>query len=383
MSKDYYSVLGVAKGASDEEIKKAYRKLAMQYHPDKNQGDKAAEAKFKEINDAYQVLGDAEKKRKYDAYGSAAFEQGAGGGGGYSTSDFDFGDIFGSFFGQGGGRQGRRGTNPFEDFAGGGPSTQSSHEGDDLRYNIEITLKEAYSGLEKTISYNTVIKCKDCNGAGGSDIKNCTKCGGKGQSTTRNGFFILQTTCDACGGSGKKITNVCKTCSGHGAINGKREVTVNIHKGIADGERIKVAGYGEFGGGVNGGYGDLYVFVKVKEDDFFTRDGSSLHCKIPIKFTTAILGGEVVVPLISGGSVSIKIPEGSQNGTKLRVSGKGMPSRNSLYGDMFVELNIETPINLSDKHKNMIKEIDSEITLMQSSPKTSSFVDKIKKMFGS
>jgi len=374
---DYYSVLGVSKGASSEEIKKAYRKLAMQYHPDKNPNDKAAEAKFKEINDAYQVLGDEAKKQKYDQYGHSAYTGSGGGhsqGGGGGGFDFDFNDIFGSFFGgsnTGGSR--RRSSNPFE------TQQESSHDGDDLRYNLEITLKDAFDGLKKTISYTSIIKCGDCNGLGGKDVKTCQHCNGSGRTRVQKGFFIVEQTCFHCGGTGKKIQNVCKTCSGSGAIKGKRDVEVNIPRGVENESRIKMPGYGEYPGG-GGKYGDLYVVVQIKPHDFFVREGANLFCKVPVKFTTSILGGEIIVPTIAGASVAVKVPEGSQQGQRLKLAGKGMPSRNGLFGDMIIELNIEMPTNLSKDQKDILQKLDGDIG-QNSNPKVKIFADKIKSMF--
>jgi molecular chaperone DnaJ len=373
---DYYQILGVEKTANADEIKKAYRKLAMQYHPDKNPGDKAAEAKFKEINDAYQVLGDEEKKQKYDSYGHSAYTQSGGGGysSGFDGAGFDFNDIFSSFFGSSGGRAGR---NPFESDDDGHSS--ASNQGQHLRYNLEITLKEAYDGLKKTISFSSNIKCGDCNGVGGKDVKTCNVCRGHGKTRVQKGMFVIEQTCSVCNGRGVKIQNQCKTCYGSGKTKSKREVEINIPRGIESDTQIRVAEYGEYPGG-GGRYGDLYVVVKVRSDDFFTRDGKNLNCKIPIKFTTAILGGEVLIPTISGESVMLKIPEGTQNATKLKISNKGMPSKNSLYGDMIVEIHVETAINLTKDQKDILKKLDEEIS-SSSTPKYKTFSEKIKSMF--
>ena len=374
MSKDYYQVLGVNKSSSAEDIKKAYRKLAMQYHPDRNQGNAEAEKKFKEVNDAYQVLGDDEKRKKYDAYGHSDFTQGgfggAGGGAGFGSGGFDFSDIFDSFFG---GSGGRRGGNPFES------SGSSQAEGSDLRYNLEITLQEAFFGVKKTISFETMLKCDDCGGQGGKDISTCNQCGGRGVSRVQRGMFIMEQPCNGCQGTGRKAKNPCKSCSSRGSKKGKKTIEAEIPKGIENEAQIRYSGHGEYPG-FGGRAGDLYIFVKIKEHDFFVRQGKDLYCKIPLKFTTAILGGEVVVPTIDGKSIAVKVPEGSQNQTKLRVSGKGMPSKNGLYGDMYAELSAEVPVNLSAKHKAMIAEIDAEIEL-SSSPKAKNFMDKIKQMF--
>jgi len=368
MSKDYYAVLGVAKSASAEDIKKAYRKLAMQYHPDRNAGNVEAEKKFKEINDAYQILGDDEKRKKYDTYGDSDFN----GGGGSNAGGFDFSDIFDSFFG-GSGQGQKRGRNPFE------TQSEQTHEGSDLRYNLEVTLEEAYTGIKKTISFETMVKCIDCSGQGGKDVSTCNQCGGRGTTRVQRGMFIMEQACSSCSGLGRKAKNPCKTCNSRGCKKEKKNLEIEVPKGIESESQIRYQGHGEHPG-LGGRAGDLYIFVKIKLHDFFVRKERDLYCKIPIKFTTAILGGEFVVPTIAGQSIAIKVPEGSQNQTKLRVSSKGMPGKNGLYGDMYVELGVEIPVNLSKKHKDMIEEMDKDIELT-SNPKTQSFMDKIKNMF--
>lgn len=359
---DYYDILGVNKNSTQDEIKKAYRKKAMEYHPDRNPGNKEAEAKFKEAAEAYDVLQDADKKAAYDRFGHSAFGGGMGGAGanpfgagfgGFKASNFnDFADIFSAFgdiFGDFGSR-------------GGSHRKSAAMDGSDLRYNITISLEEVYSGKTANIDFTAPVQCPDCNGSGaakGSTVETCPDCGGTGSVRRQQGFFIVENTCRRCGGTGEIIKNPCATCRGAGKINKKRELSVKIPPGIQDGNRVRLPGEGEAGtrGGRNG---DLYVFVNVSPHKFFTRQGNDLLCKVPILVTTAMLGGEIEVKLIDGGFATIKIPEGTQSGNKLRLRGKGMPILNSggRFGDLIVEVEVEVPKNLSPEDRKIVSDLD-------------------------
>jgi molecular chaperone DnaJ len=370
MSKlDYYVVLGVTKGASDAEIKKAYRKKAMDHHPDRNKGDDAAEAKFKEVSEAYDVLKDPDKKAAYDRYGHAAFEGGRGPGGqagfgGFGGSAFSdvFDDLFGEFTGRGGRGGGHR------------PS-----RGSDLRYNLSVTLEEAYSGKQETISVNASINCESCSGTGaqgGTEPQSCPTCSGIGKVRAQQGFFTVERTCPTCNGRGSIITNPCKTCSGSGRQHRERSLSVNIPAGVETGTRIRLAGEGE--AGMRGGpSGDLYIFIDVEEHAIFDREGQNIYCRIPVSMASAALGGEIEVPTIDGGKSRVKIPAGSQSGTQMRLKGKGMPGlRSSAKGDLFLEISVETPVNLSAKQKELLKEFDS--LGKDNNPESHNFFGKVK-----
>ncbi|MEY3197089.1 MAG: DnaJ [Pseudomonadota bacterium] len=374
MSKrDYYEILGVKKGASDEEIKKAYRKLAMEHHPDRNPGNDEAEKKFKEASEAYEVLKDPQKKAAYDQFGHNAFAQGGGRGhpGGFSSSG-DFHDIFGDFF---------------SDFMGGGRSShQSKTRGSDLKYDITITLEEAFSGTDKKISFSTMVGCSPCSGSGSadgsSDSNVCSTCHGRGAVRMQQGFFTLEQTCYSCQGQGKVIKNPCVKCSGQGRINEKKTLQVNVPAGIENGNRIRLAGEGE--AGLRGGTtGDLYIFVTITPHSVFKVDGHDLHCRLPIGFITAILGGEVNVPTIDGGMIKLKIPTGTQSGDKFKVREKGMSKvRSSHRGDMYVHAFVEIPKSLTKKQKELLEDLKKEFGEEDtSSSDQKGFFEKMKNLW--
>ncbi len=371
--RDYYDVLGVTKGASAEEIKKAYRQKAKELHPDRNQDNPDAEAKFKEANEAYEVLKDADKKAAYDRFGHAAFEGGMGGGGGsrggaYAGGDFAsafsdvFDDLFGDFMGRGG--------------AGG---RQRATRGSDLRYNLRISLEEAYKGLQKTIKVPTSVTCEVCHGSGseaGAEPTTCPTCSGMGKVRAQQGFFTVERTCPTCGGLGQIIKNPCKACAGAGRVQKDRSLSVNIPQGVETGTRIRLAGEGE--AGLRGGpTGDLYIFIEVADHPIFQRDGANLFCRVPVSMAEAALGGEIEVPTIDGGRSRVKVPEGSQSGKQMRLRGKGMPAlRGGAWGDMFIELAVETPVNLTARQKEILREFDrlSE----ENNPESKNFFSKVK-----
>ncbi|PPR79739.1 MAG: Chaperone protein DnaJ [Alphaproteobacteria bacterium MarineAlpha2_Bin1] len=372
MSKsDYYELLGVSRDSSDAEIKKAYRKKAMQYHPDKNPNNPSAEAKFKELSEAYDVLRDENKRSAYDRYGHAAFEQGMGQSpGGNSAFDFasSFSDIFGDIFG---------------DFMGGGQ--QSSGRGADLRYNMEVTLEEAYKGKKATIKIPTSVGCSSCNGTGSegkSSPQACRMCNGAGKVRAQQGFFTIERTCPQCQGAGYQITNPCKKCSGNGRLRKDKALSVSIPAGIESGVRIRLSGEGE--AGMRGGPpGDLYIFVSVKQHNLFQREGPHLFCKVPISITTAALGGNVEVPTLEGKRGKISIPAGTQSGKQFRLRGKGMPALkgHNLGGDLHIETHVETPVNLSKKQKDLLKEFENEGKGSSQNPQSEGFFSKAKELW--
>lgn len=352
---DYYELLGVAKDASDADIKKAYRKKAVQFHPDKHQGDKGMEEKFKEVSEAYEVLKDADKRAAYDRYGHAAFESGGGGGrGGFRGGHVDPFDMFREVFGGGGG-------GGFGDIFGGGGSTRGGAQGgSDLRYDLQITLVEAYQGTEKEISYRTAAACDKCNGDGaepGSKITTCPTCGGAGRVISSRGFFQMQQTCPTCGGAGRKAERSCSQCQGEGRVMKDKKVRLRIPAGVETGQKLRSAGNGE--AGVMGGpAGDLYVVIHVAEHDIFQRENEHLYCDIPIKFTLASLGGTIEVPTLSNesGLVSLKIPEGTQDGTRFKLRSRGMPRlRGGGCGDQFVKVHIEVPKKLTREQREHLE----------------------------
>lgn len=380
MSKrDYYDILGVSKNASADEVKKAYRKSAMKYHPDRNPNNKEAESKFKEASEAYEVLKDEQKKSAYDQYGHDAFSQGGGGGqqGGQGFDGFDFNDIFSNFsdiFGEGGGgRQGRR--------------RSSAVRGSDVRYNLEISLEEAYRGVAEKISFTIPTSCEPCKGSGaksGEKPQDCGTCGGSGKVRAQQGFFIVERACTSCGGVGQIIKNPCKTCHGEGRSNKSKNLSVKIPAGVEDGNRIRLSGEGE-AGQRGGPSGDLYVYITIRKNKFFTRKSDDIHFEIPLKFTTAALGGSIEIPTIDGAKANLKIPEGSQSGDQFRLKSKGMSviSSGGRRGDMYVKINIETPIKLSSEERDLLKKLD---VLMQgksskSNPKSDSFFKKVGDLF--
>ena len=369
--RDFYDVLGVNKNASPEELKSAYRKLAVKHHPDKNPGDKAAEEKFKEAGEAYGILSDQEKKQNYDNFGHAAFEGGGGrssGGFGGGFGGTDFSDIFEDFFGDfgGGGRsRGRRSTN---------------NRGSDLRYDLSISLEEAYEGKKQDIKFSTTEKCNTCKGNGskpGSSPDRCTTCGGNGKVRSNQGFFTVQQTCPQCAGSGEEITNPCSDCNGQGSNQTSKKISVTIPKGVDDGTRIRLAGKGE-AGTKGGASGDLYLFINVNTHDLFKRSDENLFFEFPISIADAALGTTIEIPTIDGGKAKIKIPDGTQNGKQFRLKGKGMPyMRGSGNGDLYVQVNTEVPISLNKAQKELLEKF-REIENEKSNPSIKKFFQKAK-----
>ncbi|MDF7666697.1 molecular chaperone DnaJ [Orbaceae bacterium ESL0727] len=379
--KDYYEVLGINKDADEREIKKAYKRLAMKYHPDKNQDNKAeAEEKFKEVKEAYEILNDPEKKAAYDQYGHAAFEQGNAGAGarGYSGGSFD--DIFSQF-------NGGSFDDIFSQFGGRGRAQAAATRGNDLQYTISLSLEEAATGVTKQIKVPTWTTCDVCHGQGtkkASDIETCTLCHGSGVVQMQQGFFAVQQECPTCHGRGKIIKNPCPKCHGEGRVQKTKTLSVTIPAGVDTGNRIRLSGEGE--AGRNGApAGDLYVQVQVKPNPIFERDGVNLHCEIPINIAIAALGGEVEVPTLSG-KVSLKIPSETQTGKTFRLRGKGIKSlRGGTMGDLYCHALVETPVNLTSKQKQLLKELGESLSADKNakhSPKQKSFLDKMKKFFG-
>ncbi len=374
MARDFYDILGVERGAGADELKSAYRKLAMQYHPDRNPGDEEAERKFKEVNQAYDILKDDEKRAAYDRFGEAAFDGSTGGRGGAAGFDFsNFSDIFDDLFGDFGGA--RRG--------GGAGAGARPNRGADLRYNLEIALEDAFRGKQQNVQVTTSVSCGDCDGSGaekGSKPESCNVCHGAGKVRMQQGFFTIERTCHACGGAGQVITNPCKSCAGSGLVSKDKTLAVNIPAGVEDGTRIRLAGEGE--GGMRGGPpGDLYIFVSVKPHPIFKRDGANIHCRVPIKMTTGALGGQVDVPTLDGSKARVNIPAGTQSGDQFRLRGKGMSiMRSSSRGDMYVHAVVETPRSLSKKQKDLLKEFDQQANA-KTSPESESFFSKVKELW--
>jgi molecular chaperone DnaJ len=371
--RDYYEVLGLAKNATEDDIKKAYRKLAMKFHPDRNSG-KDAEEKFKEAKEAYEVLSEPAKREAYDRFGHAGVDPSGGGGGqgfGNAGGFADvFGDIFGDIFGQGagGGRGGQRG---------------NVYRGGDLRYAMDITLEQAAGGFDTEIRVPSWESCETCSGSGakpGTKAQTCRTCAGQGSVRVQQGFFSIQQSCPTCHGSGKVIPDPCETCDGVGRVKRNKTLQVKIPAGIDDGMRIRSAGNGE--PGLNGGPpGDLYVEIHIKEHPVFQRDGDDLHCQVPVRITTAALGGTVKVPTL-GGSVEIDLPEGTQNGKTFRLRGKGIKGVRSSYpGDLYAHVAIETPVRLTDRQQQLLRELDQSLTDDRHSPQTRSWRDKVKEFF--
>ncbi|MDZ4289110.1 MAG: molecular chaperone DnaJ [Prosthecobacter sp.] len=379
--RDYYEVLGVARDVSADDLKKAYRKLAVKFHPDKNPGDKTSEDKFKELGEAYDVLSDDQKRAAYDRYGHAAFSGGMGGpaGGGGFHDPFDiFREVFG---GAGGG-------NIFESFFGGGGNgarqrRDGPQRGSDLRYGMDISLEEAAHGCEREIEYERLASCKTCSGSGstsGSGKKACRTCGGVGQVISSRGFFQIQQTCPDCGGAGETVTDPCKACAGSGRIKERTKVRVKIPAGIEDGSRLRSSGNGDFG--TKGGpAGDLYIVVQVKAHEVFEREGDDLHCQMPLSFTTAALGGETTVPTLEG-KASLKVPAGTQNGTTFRLRGKGIKTMGTTdrHGDLYVHVQIAVPTKLSSEQRTKLEEF-AQLFGDHGSAMEESFFEKAKKFF--
>lgn len=376
--KDYYDLLGAAKNSSADELKKAYRKLAMKYHPDRNPDDKEAEKKFKEINEAYDVLKDDQKRAAYDRMGHAAFDgsMGGGGGGGFNQGGFDFSSAgFGNIF-----------EDMFSEFMGGGSRAAqqtAALRGADLRYNMEISLEDAFKGLQKNIKISTNAACGTCDGSGaakGEKPETCPTCHGHGKVHARQGFFTIERTCSHCHGLGSIIKNPCKTCSGTGRVRKEKTLSVTIPEGIEDGARIRLAEEGE--AGLRGGPpGDLYIFLHIKPHKLFQREGSNIFCEVPIPMSTAVLGGEIEVPTLDQ-TARMKIPAGTQSGKQFRLKGKGMSIlRSSARGDMYVEISVETPVNLSKRQKELVEEFQSLEKKNKSSPISEGFFAKIKDLW--
>jgi molecular chaperone DnaJ len=369
--RDYCEVLGVARTAKDTEIKAAFRKLAMQHHPDRNPGDKDCEHRFKELNEAYDVLKDGDKRAAYDRFGHAAFEQGMGGGAAGFGADFasTFADIFDDFFGMSGARRGARG---------------GRERGADLRYNMEITLEDAFQGKAAQINIPIPVTCEACSGTGaksGTKPKVCASCGGAGKVRHAQGFFTLERTCVACQGRGQVIEQPCPSCSGSGRVTRSRTLAVNIPPGVEDGTRIRLAGEGE--AGVRGGpSGDLYIFLSIAAHAFFQRDGADLHCRVPVSMVTAALGGEFELPTIDGSNSRVKIPPGTQSGRRFRLSAKGMPVlRSKQSGDMYVQVMVETPQNLTKRQRELLMEFE-QLSSHDTHPEATGFFGKVKEFFG-
>lgn len=375
MSKrDFYEILGVNKDANDDEIKKAYRKLAMKFHPDRNPDNPKAEEHFKEAKEAYEILSDSSKRSAYDQYGHAGVDQqsGMGGAGGFGGGFADaFGDIFGDIFGGAGGGRGGR---------------SNVYRGADLRYNLEISLEEAARGTETKIRIPTMAECDTCHGSGaraGSKPETCPTCAGHGQVRMQQGFFSIQQACPKCHGSGKVIANPCPTCSGSGRVKQYKTLAVKIPSGVDEGDRIRLSGEGE--AGVNGGPpGDLYVVIQIKPHSVFQRDHNDLHCEMPISFTTAALGGEIEIPTLDG-HAKIKIPAETQSGKVFRLRGKGIKGvRSSAHGDLMCHMVVETPVSLTERQKELLRELETlnEQDGARHNPRTKSWMDKMKQFFG-
>jgi molecular chaperone DnaJ len=378
MSKrDYYEILGLSKGASADEIKKGYRQKAKELHPDRNTDKPDAEGQFKEAGEAYEVLKNADKKAAYDRYGHAAFEGGMGGGGGRpgagGQGDFGsaFSDIFDDLFGNVGGAR------------GAGRQSRASR-GNDLRYNLRVTLEEAFAGLQKTVTVPTAVGCGSCKGTGaegGSEPQTCPTCSGMGKVRAQQGFFTVERTCPTCNGMGQTIKNPCHECHGAGRVEKEKSLSVNIPAGVETGTRIRLAGEGE--AGMRGGpTGDLYIFIEVRDHDLFEREVNNLFCRVPVSMATAALGGDIEVPTIDGGRSRVKIPAGSQSGRQMRLRAKGMPAlRGGGPGDMFIEMAVETPVNLTSKQKELLREFEDLAS--DNNPQSSSFFKSVKSFWES
>lgn len=373
--RDFYETLGVGKGASADEIKKAYRQKAKELHPDRNKDNPGAEAKFKDVNEAYEVLKDREKKAAYDRFGHAAFEGGMGGGGGPrpgggygGQGDFAsaFSDVFDDLFGDFMSGQRR----------GGG---QRATRGSDLRYNLRVTLEDAYQGLQKTITVPSAVICDTCHGSGaegGAEPAMCPTCSGMGKVRAQQGFFTVERTCPTCSGAGQIVKNPCHSCGGAGRIQKERALSVNIPKGVETGTRIRLGGEGE--AGLRGGpAGDLYIFIEVQPHQIFEREAENLSCRVPVSMAVAALGGDIEVPTIDGGRSKVKIPPGSQSGKQMRLRGKGMPAlRGNQTGDMYIELAVETPVNLTGRQRELLREFAN--LSEENNPESSGFFRKVK-----
>ncbi len=368
--RDYYEILGTNKSASSEEIKKAYRKSALKYHPDKNKGDKAAEAKFKEASEAYHILSDKERKANYDRFGHAAFENSGAGRGGFSNFDFSssFSDIFEDFFEGFGESRGRR---------------SSDFRGSDLRYDLSISLEDAYNGKKQELNFSSSDKCGICVGSGaepGSKPISCQTCGGRGQVRSNQGFFTVQQTCPGCTGTGETISTPCKECKGMGKKQTKKKIFTNIPKGVDDGTRIRLSGKGE-AGIKGGGNGDLYIFVSIKPHNIFKRSEENLFFEFPISLADASLGATIEVPTIDGGKAKVKVPAGTQNGKQFRLKGKGMPiMRNKNFGDLYIQAMTEVPTSLTREQKSLLEQF-KKLEDAKTNPIMKDFFEKAKKFW--
>ena len=367
---DFYEILGVSKSASPDELKRAYRKLAMQHHPDRNAGDKNAEQKFKDLNEAYDILKDDQKRAAYDRFGHAAFEQGGGHPGGFGFAAGGFADIFDEMFGEimGGGRRGQ-----------GGAS-----RGSDLRFNLEVSLEEAFRGKQTTIRVPTLVACDQCKGGGaeaGSKPVTCPRCQGRGKLRMQQGFFTIEQTCAGCQGAGRVIDNPCKTCGGQGRVRREKTLSVNIPAGVEDGIRMRLAGEGEVG--LRGASpGDLFVFISVTPHRIFQRDGANIHCRVPLPITTAALGGTIEVPTVDGSRTRVTVPAGTQSGHQFRLRAKGMTVlRSAARGDMFIEAVVETPRNLTKRQQELLREFEKEGENRSTHPESEGFFARVKEFF--
>jgi molecular chaperone DnaJ len=373
MAQDYYELLGIGRTASADEIKKAFRKLAMQHHPDRNPGNNDAERKFKDVNHAYDILKDPEKRAAYDRFGPAAFEGGAGPGGpgGFHGQGFDFGSVFGDIFDEMFGGAGARGR--------GG---RADMRGQDLRFNLEITLEQAFGGTEATVRVPSSTACEACRGSGaepGSRPHQCPTCNGRGRLRAQQGFFTVERACHTCHGAGQVIDKPCRACMGQGRVRREKTLKVNIPAGVEDGTRIRLSGEGE-AGARGGPAGDLYVFLSVRRHQLFEREGADVHCRVPISMVQATLGGGIEVPTLDGKMARVNIPAGAQNAHQFRLRGKGMPIvRSSQHGDMYIEIAVETPVNLTARQKELLKEFEKA---GKTSPESEGFFSKVKEMFG-
>jgi molecular chaperone DnaJ len=370
--RDYYETLGVQRNANENDLKAAFRRLAKEHHPDRNPGDKSAEQKFKELNEAYEVLKDPQKRAAFDQFGHAAFDgSGRGGGAGFgpdfasSMSDI-FDDLFGEFMG---GRRGRQ--------------RSERERGGDVRYNLEVTLEEAFAGKTAQIRVPTSIACETCKGVGakpGTQPTSCGTCGGAGKVRASQGFFTIERTCPACHGRGETIKDPCGTCSGSGRVTKDRTLSVNIPAGVEDGTRIRLAGEGE--AGLRGGpAGDLYIFLSIKPHEFFQRDGADIFCRVPIPMTTAALGGQIDVPTVDGGKTRVKIPEGCESGKQFRLKSKGMPVlRSRVLGDMYIQVEVETPKSLTPRQRELLEAFEKE-SHKENNPASNGFFSRMASFF--
>ena len=367
---DFYEILGVSKSASADELKKAYRTLAMKHHPDRNPSDKSAEQKFKEVNEAYDILKDDQKRAAYDRFGHAAFEQG----GGRGPSDFGFSGGFAHIFDE-----------MFGEFMDGGRRGQAGpSRGSDLRYNLEISLEEAFRGKQTTIRVSTLVACEQCKGSGaeaGSKPITCPTCHGRGRVRAQQGFFTIERTCAGCQGAGRVIDNPCKTCGGQGRARREKTLSVNIPAGVEDGIRIRLGGEGEVG--IRGAAaGDLFIFISVTPHRIFQRDGAHIHCRVPLPITTAALGGTIEVPTVDGSRTRVTVPAGTQSGHQFRLRSKGMTVlRSAARGDMFIEAVVEIPVNLSKRQQELLREFEKEGENRRTHPESEGFFARVKEFF--